>query len=151
MLTFFRLVAAAGVLVAGLAEAWDSDKWWWWWTTGLLVAGLAVGAASGTPIARWESGQETGAVAALRAAQRTKGAPMAKYTAIIEAEGDRWVVSVPALPGCFTEGSTRAEAREMAVDAIREWLLSCQADGEPFPKNRASRRPGAERLTIDIG
>jgi predicted RNase H-like HicB family nuclease len=33
-----------------------------------------------------------------------------------------WAVSCPALPGCHSQGATRAEAIEKIGDAIREWL-----------------------------
>jgi predicted RNase H-like HicB family nuclease len=33
-----------------------------------------------------------------------------------------WSVSCPALPGCHSQGATRAEAIENIKTAIREWL-----------------------------
>jgi len=33
-----------------------------------------------------------------------------------------WAVSCPALPGCHSQGTTRAEAMENIRLAIREWL-----------------------------
>ena len=47
-------------------------------------------------------------------------------------EGE-YVVSMPALPGCYTEGSTLEEAREMATDAIRAYCASLLKHGEPIP------------------
>lgn len=56
------------------------------------------------------------------------------YTVLFEpAEEGGYTVMVPALPGCFTEGDTMDEAREMARDAIRCYLEGLAKDGEPFP------------------
>jgi antitoxin HicB len=42
-------------------------------------------------------------------------------------------VSVPALPGCFTQGETVDEAIAMAKEAISLYVESLEADGEPVP------------------
>ena len=42
-------------------------------------------------------------------------------------------VSVPALPGCFTQGETVDEAIEMAKKAISVYIESLEADGSQFP------------------
>ncbi|TFF35207.1 type II toxin-antitoxin system HicB family antitoxin [Mucilaginibacter psychrotolerans] len=42
-------------------------------------------------------------------------------------------VSVPALPGCFTQGETVDEAIAMAKEAIGLYIESLEADGEPVP------------------
>jgi predicted RNase H-like HicB family nuclease len=49
-----------------------------------------------------------------------------------EPEGG-YTVSVPALPGCVTFGSTLEEARDMARDAVEAYLASLQRHGEPLP------------------
>jgi len=57
-----------------------------------------------------------------------------QFTIIIEREPEGgYVVSVPALPGCYTEGRTFEEAREMAADAIRAYCASLRKHGEPIP------------------
>jgi predicted RNase H-like HicB family nuclease len=57
------------------------------------------------------------------------------YTVHIEPGDDHgYVVSVPALPGCFSQGETYDEAIEMAQDAIRCYLESLVKDGEPIPE-----------------
>lgn len=57
-----------------------------------------------------------------------------RYTAIFEpAEEGGYVVSVPALPGCFTEGDTLEEAMEMVKDAISGYIASLEKHGEPIP------------------
>lgn len=42
-------------------------------------------------------------------------------------------VMVPALPGCYTQGDTFEEAERYAHDAIRLYLQSLVAHGEPIP------------------
>jgi antitoxin HicB len=60
---------------------------------------------------------------------------MRTYTIVAEPEADGgYYVTVPALPGCFTRGSTLEECRERAVEAIRVHIAGLQADGEPVPE-----------------
>lgn len=47
-------------------------------------------------------------------------------------EGGYWV-SVPALPGCFSQGDTFEEARENVAEAIRCHVDGLVKDGEPVP------------------
>ena len=57
------------------------------------------------------------------------------FTIIVERQPEgEYLVTVPALPGCFTEGETLEEARMMAVDAIRAYCTSLQKHGEPIPE-----------------
>jgi predicted RNase H-like HicB family nuclease len=57
-----------------------------------------------------------------------------QFTVIIERQPEgEYLVSVPALPGCYTEGRTLEEAREMATDAIRAYCASLLKHGEPIP------------------
>ena len=57
-----------------------------------------------------------------------------QFTVIIERQPEgEYLVSVPALPGCYTEGGTLEEAREMAADAIRAYCASLLKHGEPIP------------------
>ena len=48
-------------------------------------------------------------------------------------EGQVWSVSVPALPGCLTQGPTRKEALRRASEAIACHLEGLRADGLPIP------------------
>ena len=58
-----------------------------------------------------------------------------KYTVIFEpAEEGGYVVSVPALPGCVTEGDTLEEAIEMVKDAISGYIASLKKHREPIPE-----------------
>jgi antitoxin HicB len=57
-----------------------------------------------------------------------------QFTVIIERQPEgEYLVSVPALPGCYTEGRTFEEAREMATDAIRAYCTSLLKHGEAIP------------------
>jgi predicted RNase H-like HicB family nuclease len=57
-----------------------------------------------------------------------------QFTVIIERQPKgEYLVSVPALPGCYTEGRTLEEAREMATDSIRAYCTSLLKHGEPIP------------------
>ncbi|OGY69628.1 MAG: hypothetical protein A3H61_04725 [Candidatus Jacksonbacteria bacterium RIFCSPLOWO2_02_FULL_44_20] len=56
------------------------------------------------------------------------------YTVILEpADEGGYTVTVPALPGCSTEGETFEEAIAMARDAIEGYLESLIKHGEPIP------------------
>jgi predicted RNase H-like HicB family nuclease len=56
------------------------------------------------------------------------------YTIVVKPDetGDL-VVSVPALPGCFTRGRTIEECSERAIEAIEVHIAGLIADGEPVP------------------
>jgi len=49
------------------------------------------------------------------------------------AEEGGFVVTVPALPGCVTQGETRDEAVAMARDCIEGFLACLAESGEPIP------------------
>lgn len=60
---------------------------------------------------------------------------MRRYTAIISRDEEgRYVASVPALPGCNTEGDTLEEAIANAREAIEGCLLALQDLGRPVPE-----------------
>ena len=44
-----------------------------------------------------------------------------------------FVAQVPALPGCISQGKTRAEALENIKEAIAGYIESLKAHGEPVP------------------
>jgi predicted RNase H-like HicB family nuclease len=57
-----------------------------------------------------------------------------RYTVILEREDDGgYVVSVPALPGCVSQGDNRAEALGNIQEAIKLYLEDCASAGEPAP------------------
>ena len=45
-----------------------------------------------------------------------------KYKVVLEESEEGFAASVPALPGCHSQGETEAEALENISDAIREYL-----------------------------
>jgi len=52
-------------------------------------------------------------------------------------------VTVPALPGCVSQGETREEALAMVCEAIEVYIESLVANGDPIPG------PGEiERVTV---
>jgi antitoxin HicB len=59
-----------------------------------------------------------------------------RYTIILHPDPDEggYTVTVPALPGCVTQGDTLEEAIAMAKDAIQLYIESLLADGEPVPE-----------------
>jgi antitoxin HicB len=61
-----------------------------------------------------------------------------QYTIILHPNPEEggYTVTVPALPGCITQGETLEEAIAMAKDAIRLHVESLIADGEPVPEER---------------
>lgn len=57
-----------------------------------------------------------------------------KYRVILEVDEDgMFVARVPALPGCLSQGATRAEALANIRQAIEGYLESLEAHGEPVP------------------
>ena len=73
-----------------------------------------------------------------------------QFTIIIERQPEgEYLVSVPALPGCYTEGRTLEEAREMAADAIRAYCASLLKHGEPIPVE-AMEEQFVGRLSVSL-
>jgi len=57
-----------------------------------------------------------------------------KYRVVIEVDEDgMYVVSVPSLPGCISQGKTREEALRNIKDAIKGYLESLKKHNEPIP------------------
>lgn len=66
------------------------------------------------------------------------------YTIQIERDEDgMYVVSVPALPGCFTEGKTLDEALRMSQDAITGFITVLVRRGKKIPIERPAKSPFA--------
>ena len=65
---------------------------------------------------------------------------MRQYSVLLipDPEEGGYTVTVPALPGCITEGDTVEEALANARDAIRLYLEDVVASGEPIPEERAA-------------
>lgn len=57
-----------------------------------------------------------------------------KYRVIIEQDEDGvFVAEVPALPGCISQGETRAVALKNIQEAIEAYVESLKAHDEPVP------------------
>ena len=57
-----------------------------------------------------------------------------RYTVMLEQEEDGgYVASVPALPGCVSQGDSRGEALANVLKAIKLYLDDCIDAGEPVP------------------
>jgi len=82
-------------------------------------------------------------------------------SAILESEDDEiggFAVSVPALPGCFSQGAAREEDLDNIREAISLRLGVMHRDGEPFPADvrpivtladAEPISPSAARLDLD--
>ena len=63
---------------------------------------------------------------------------MVSYKVILERNDDEegyYTATVPALPGCVTQGATKEEALERIKEAIQGYLESLQKDGIPAPRD----------------
>jgi len=57
-----------------------------------------------------------------------------RYTVVLEEEPDGgYVATVPALPGCVSQGDSRDEALVNIREAIELYVEDCQAAGDPVP------------------
>lgn len=62
-----------------------------------------------------------------------------KYTVIFEpAEKGGYVVSVPALPGCVSQGETFEEATAMIKDAMKGYLEVLKAEKQEIPQEQSN-------------
>jgi predicted RNase H-like HicB family nuclease len=68
------------------------------------------------------------------------------YTVILEQEADGgYVASVPALPGCVTQGDSREEVLSNIREAIELYIEDCLDAGDPVP-----RESGREYVEVEI-
>jgi predicted RNase H-like HicB family nuclease len=67
-----------------------------------------------------------------------------KYRVVFEQDEDGvFVVTCPSLPGCISQGRTRAEAQANIREAITGYLKSLRKHGEAVP-------PGIEEDVVEI-
>lgn len=70
-----------------------------------------------------------------------------EFRILIERDEDGWyVVTVPALPGCVSQGRTEEEAKQNIVEAIELHLGSLARDGIPLSPGSAKEDTVAVRL-----
>jgi predicted RNase H-like HicB family nuclease len=64
-----------------------------------------------------------------------------EFTVVIERDEDgRFMALCPALQGCYTEGETEQEARDLIADAIRLHVESRLARNEPIYEEIGSHK-----------
>ncbi|GAB6283992.1 MAG: hypothetical protein STSR0009_01910 [Methanoregula sp.] len=64
----------------------------------------------------------------------------------IEKDEDGWyIVTVPALPGCVSQGKTEKEAKKNIAEAIELHLSALARDGIPF-----YHRPGVKEAFVAV-
>ena len=69
-----------------------------------------------------------------------------KYTVLIRAGNESgYVATVPALPGCVSQGRTRRQALRNAKEAIEAYIESLLEDGLPVPV-----QAGAEMVDVEV-
>jgi predicted RNase H-like HicB family nuclease len=69
-----------------------------------------------------------------------------KYRVLLEPnENGGYTVMVPILPGCISEGDTKAEALVNIKEAIELYIESLEADGEPVPTEE-----DAEEAVVEV-
>jgi antitoxin HicB len=73
---------------------------------------------------------------------------MRRYTIILEPDLEEggYTVTVPALPGCITQGETVEQCIERAREAIEGYIASLEPDGLPIPEE--TERP--QMITINV-
>lgn len=47
-----------------------------------------------------------------------------------------WIAEIPSLPGCISQGQTRAEALTNIREAIQAYLAALEEDGLAVPEER---------------
>ena len=63
---------------------------------------------------------------------------MQRYGIVLVPDDGKYMVLVPALPGCVTFGTSQAEAIEMARDAITLYVEGLAAEGEEIPEDEGA-------------
>ena len=60
---------------------------------------------------------------------------MVRYKVVLEYSEGYYIVTVPALPGCVTQGRTKEEVLERAKEAIQGYLESLKKEGLAIPED----------------
>lgn len=58
---------------------------------------------------------------------------MTRTVILTQDDAGWWIVTCPSLPGCVSQGETRADALANIADAIRLYIDVLEEDGEPIP------------------
>jgi predicted RNase H-like HicB family nuclease len=68
-----------------------------------------------------------------------------RYTVVLQTESDGgYVATVPALPGCLSEGDNRDQALANIREAIELYVEDCRDAGDPVPTEA-----GKEFIEVD--
>jgi len=51
-------------------------------------------------------------------------------------EDGYWIAECPSLPGCMTQGTSKADAIANAREAVDAWIETANANGQPVPEER---------------
>ena len=63
-----------------------------------------------------------------------------KFKVVLEEDEDGWITAtVPALPGCISQGKTEEEALENIKEAIELHLSSLAEEGVPITKKKKTK------------
>ena len=72
-----------------------------------------------------------------------------RYMAVFEPnEQGGFNVSFPAIPGCVTFGTSLADAKRMAKDALALWIEELLSEKEELPKEEGD--PRFERIEVAV-
>ena len=93
-----------------------------------IIEGLA------TPIEQCEK-DPGGDTLAGRIASYTEEVNKQRQVVLYPGEDGFWVVECPSLPGCLSQGATKAEALNNIREAIDLYIESLRADGLPVPED----------------
>jgi len=58
---------------------------------------------------------------------------MMRAVVLFPGEDGYWVAECPSLPGCVSQGATKAEAIANIKEAIEGWIETMKAHGQPIP------------------
>jgi predicted RNase H-like HicB family nuclease len=73
--------------------------------------------------------------------------PVRTYSIVVDPDPEGgYTVTVPALPGCITQGETIDECIANAKEAIALYLEDLTASGEPVPEEK--ERPQLLQVTV---
>jgi antitoxin HicB len=74
--------------------------------------------------------------------------PMHTYSIVLDPDPDEggYTVTVPALPGCVTEGNSVEECMANAREAIALYIEELAAQGRPVPEER--EHPQVVQVTV---
>ena len=59
-----------------------------------------------------------------------------RQVVVYPGEDNYWVVECPSLPGCISQGKTRAEALENIKEAIEAYVATLEEDNLEIPADR---------------